>query len=90
MEKIKEEKQFKESVGIDISKLTVDVFIYNKKSHRQFANNQAGFILMQKWIKSETGNNEQIIYCFEHTGWYCILLSHFCNRMICSIVVSIL
>lgn len=77
MEKVKEEKQFKESIGIDVSKLTIDVFIYNKKSHRQFGNNQAGFAMMQKWINSEMGNCKEAIYCFEHTGWYCILLSHF-------------
>jgi transposase len=77
MEKIKEQKSFKESVGIDISKLTIDVFIYNKKAHRQFDNNKTGFTMMQKWIRSETGNTKEVIYCFEHTGWYCILLSHF-------------
>lgn len=77
MEKNKEAKQFIESVGIDVSKLTLDVFIYNKKEHRQFANSQKGFNAIQKWIKSEVGNLKDVIYCFEHTGWYCILLSHF-------------
>jgi len=32
---------------------------------------------MQKWVKSEGNNFGDLIYCFEHTGWYCILLSHF-------------
>lgn len=80
MEKIKEEKQFKESVGIDVSKLTLDVFIYNKKEHRQFSNTEKGFVEMQKWINSEIGNTQDAIYCFEHTGWYCILLSHFLQK----------
>ena len=77
MEKIKEVKYFIESVGIDVSKLTLDVFLYNKKIHSQFANTRKGFISMQKWIKSEMCNLNDLIYCFEHTGWYCILLSHF-------------
>lgn len=77
MKKTKEEKQFVESVGIDVSKLTLDVFIYNKKEHRQFNNNEKGFEAMQKWIKAEAGSLDKVIYCFEHTGWYCILLSHF-------------
>ena len=77
MEKIKEVKLFIESVGIDVSKLTLDVFLYNKKLHYQFANTPKGFIGMQKWIKSEMGSLDNLIYCFEHTGWYCILLSHF-------------
>lgn len=77
MEKNKEEKQFIESVGIDVSKLTLDVFLYNKKEHKQFANTGKGFVAMQKWIKAEVSDLEEVIYCFEHTGWYCVLLSQF-------------
>lgn len=77
MEKIKEVKQVVESVGIDVSKLTIDVFLYNKKNHRQFSNNAKGFIAMQNWVKKELGSLNDLIYCFEHTGWYCLLLSHF-------------
>ena len=77
MEKIKTENNYVESVGIDVSKLTLDVSLYNKKSHHQFSNSPKGFIAMQKWVQSEAGNLSQLIYCFEHTGWYCILLSHF-------------
>lgn len=77
MEKIKQEKWFVESVGVDVSKLTLDVFLYNKKKHHQFSNNAKGFVAMQKWIKAELGNLKELIYCFEHTGWYCLLLSHF-------------
>ena len=72
-----EPKQFIESVGIDVSKHTLDVFLYNKKQHQVFPNSQKGFIAVGKWIKSELGNSEDILYCFEHTVWYCILLSHF-------------
>jgi len=78
MEKNREEKQFIESVGIDVSKLTLDVFLYNKKEHREFANSAKGFVAMQKWIRS-TLSEGKAIYCFEHTGWYCILLSQFLN-----------
>ena len=77
MEQSKKEKVFIESVGIDVSKLTLDVFIYNKKQHRQFANSHKGFMAIEKWVKEEVGNLQEVIYCFEHTGWYCVLLSHF-------------
>lgn len=77
MEKIKAKKQYVECVGIDVSKLTLDVSLYNKKKHHQFANSTKGFVAMQKWVQSEAGSLDQLIYCFEHTGWYCILLSHF-------------
>ena len=76
METTNDFNQFEESVGIDVSKLTLDVFICNKKLHQQFSNSQKGFLAMHKWIKREVINAE-VIYCFEHTGWYCILLSHF-------------
>lgn len=68
--------RFKESVGIDVSKLTLDVFLYNKNRHRQFANSQKGFVAMKKWAESEIGSSD-VIYCFEHTGWYCVFLSQF-------------
>ena len=80
MEKSRKEKQFIESAGIDVSKLTLDVFLYNKKEHRQFANTGKGFTAMQKWIKKELGSLKEVIYCFEHTGWYCIQLSHFLHE----------
>lgn len=76
MENVKRENQFIDSIGIDVSKLTLDVFIYNRKQHQQFSNSQKGFVAMQKWIKAEVKESE-VIYCFEHTGWYCVLLSHF-------------
>lgn len=77
MEKIKAEKHYVDSVGIDVSKLTLDVFLYKLEKHRQFANSASGFAAMQKWISSKFGSLDELIYCFEHTGWYCILLSHF-------------
>jgi transposase len=80
MKKIKVVKEFMESVGIDVSKLTIDVFLYNKQLHRQFENSEKGFEQMQKWIKIQVGSESPLIYCFEHTGWYCILLSHFLHN----------
>jgi transposase len=77
MKKTKEKRMIAESIGIDVSKLTLDVFLYNKKSHRQFENSKKGFVTMQKWIQSESGNLNELIYCFEHTGWYCIQLCQF-------------
>lgn len=77
---MKKEKEIKESVGIDVSKLTLDVFIYTKRIHKQFLNNKKGFEGLLKWVKQETKNTEEVIWCFEHTGWYCVLLSHFMHE----------
>lgn len=74
---MKKEKDIKESVGIDVSKLTLDVFIYTKQVHKQFLNTKKGFESLFNWVKQETKNTEELIWCFEHTGWYCVLLSHF-------------
>ncbi|MCD8041844.1 MAG: hypothetical protein LUE99_04095 [Bacteroides sp.] len=47
-------------VGIDVSKKTIDVVYYDRKRqkmceeiHRQFSNDQSGFILMRKWFKGK-------------------------------------
>lgn len=80
MQKEKVEKDFIESVGIDVSKLTIDVYLYNMKLHRQFENSEKGFEQMQQWIITKVGSEYPLIYCFEHTGWYCILLSHFLHN----------
>ncbi len=77
---MKKEREIKESVGIDVSKLTLDVFIYTKQIHKQFLNNKKGFESLINWIKQETKNTEEVIWCFEHTGWYCVLLSHFMHQ----------
>lgn len=77
---MKKLKVFKESVGIDISKLTMDVCIYTKDLHKQFSNNLKGFESMLKWVKRESQITKEIIWCFEHTGWYCVLLSHFMHE----------
>lgn len=77
---MKKGKEIKESVGIDVSKLTLDVFIYTKRIHKQFLNSKKGFIALLKWVMQETGDTKAVIWCFEHTGWYCLLLSHFMSE----------
>lgn len=74
---MKKLKEITESIGIDVSKATLDLFIHTKQLHKQFLNNKKGFAELLKWVKKEVNNLEETIWCFEHTGWYCILLSHF-------------
>ena len=70
-------KKFIETAGIDISKLTIDVYLHQMRIHRQFANNKTGFKMLLKWICSLKLNPREVLFCFEHTGWYCILLSYY-------------
>lgn len=66
----------KEFIGIDVSKLTLDVHLYFNKSHKVFSNDESGFKSMTKWIKQLVkGNDCSTKYCFEHTGIYSMALS---------------
>lgn len=70
-------KNVKETIGIDVSKLTLDVYLHNAKQHQQFSNDRKGYLKILSWLKSKQLGKEDVFYCFEHTGWYCILLSFF-------------
>lgn len=74
---MKKKNEIKESVGIDVSKLTIDVFLHHKGTHVQLPNNSIGFKTMLGWVKKQAGDLKGLIWCFEHTGWYCVLLSQF-------------
>jgi transposase len=72
---MKEEKQIQRCyIGIDVSKLTVDVCIVNANglnSYLQFENNLSGFKKMETWLNG-TGcfSFDQSLFCMEHTGVY--------------------
>jgi transposase len=70
-------KNVKETVGIDVSKLTLDVFLHTSQLHQQFTNDLKGYTKIMKWLKSKKITLEEVLFCFEHTGWYCIMLSYF-------------
>jgi len=61
----------KEIIGIDVSKLTIDVCIQSTQQVLQFKNNNTGFKQMLKWgFKNTTFAKEEILIVFEHTGMY--------------------
>ena len=68
-------------VGIDISKLTIDVVLFSGEDHSNyhhqvFSNDYTGFDKMEKWIRSLTDTAlEKILFCCEHTGLYAGLFS---------------
>jgi transposase len=70
----------KEVIGIDVSKLTLDVFIHSLKYHFIVSNNPAGFSkLLQVIWKELPGNKENLFFCFEDTGKYSLPLCIFLN-----------
>jgi len=70
--------KFKESLGIDVSKKTLDVMLHCKGVHRQFDNTTKGHKALIVWMKKQTGLTlEQVLICFEHTGLYSLPLAVF-------------
>lgn len=61
-------------IGIDVSKLTLDVSIIGfdgSVSHEQFENGTIGFNKMNEWLKSNVNFNYACaLFCMEHTGLY--------------------
>lgn len=62
-------------IGIDISKLTIDVSHLDDEGEligvKEFSNNMAGFNRMLQWIKIKLLEGKPL-FCLEHTGIYCL------------------
>ena len=70
-------KKVTETIGIDVSKLTLDLYVRTTKVHKQFSNDLKGFKQIVNWTSKQKINLEETLFCFEHTGWYCLMLSYF-------------
>ena len=74
---------FKFYVGIDVSKLTLDVAFINRAQseaimHTQVSNDDSGISQLQQWLQStESFDLKQTLFCMEHTGLYNYPLLHF-------------
>ncbi|GAA3599942.1 IS110 family transposase [Flavivirga amylovorans] len=73
--------KIKETVGIDISKLTLDVRIHSSQVFDVFENTLKGYGKMLKWVRKNTRYlNSETIFVFEHTGLYSYGLSVFLSK----------
>jgi len=70
-------RNYSESLGLDISKLHFDAVLYQKKLHRQFENNPCGFKALGKWIRGHKYSWDNILVCFENTGYYSLDISYY-------------
>ncbi|MCF8360485.1 MAG: IS110 family transposase [Prolixibacteraceae bacterium] len=60
-----------EVIGIDVSKLVVDVRIQTTQDYQQFENSANGFKKMCNWVsRSSAISKVETLYVFEHTGMY--------------------
>jgi transposase len=74
-------KNFKEFIGIDISKLKFDVRIHSNQLASVFDNNTPGFTKMINWIsKNSSCKKEEILFALEHTGLYSLPISIFLSE----------
>ncbi len=73
-------KNVKETIGIDVSKRTIDAFLYTRNQHKQFTNDIHGFKKMITWVSATKLKANDLLFCFEHTGWYCLVLSFFLHE----------
>ena len=70
----KEEEIQKVFIGIDVSKLTIDVSIIThqgEQDYHQFENNLKAFKEMEIWLKRKKRFSfQESLFCMEHTGLY--------------------
>jgi len=70
--------KFKDFIGIDISKKTLDVYIYSSKTSEVFENSNSGFKKLVNRVEASTNIlAKEAIFIFEHTGIYSNNLSLF-------------
>ena len=70
-------KKVTQTIGIDVSKLTLDIYVRTSNVHKRFSNDTKGFKQIISWAAKQKINLEETLFCFEHTGWYCLMLSYF-------------
>lgn len=71
----------KNYVGIDVSKLSFDVFIRESRAHKQFKNDTVGFDHLATWLTKQVGHSlDSVLVCFEHTGLYSLPLALFLEK----------
>jgi len=67
-------KKYKEVVGIDVSKKTLDAYCYQTQVHKEFVNDLVGYKSLLKWVLKQT-KEVNVFYCFENTGYYSLKLA---------------
>ena len=66
---------FANSIGIDVSKKTLDLYDHLLQQFIQVPNNAGGFKELLKWVKKNNGELPKVLFCFEHTGMYSLPLA---------------
>ena len=75
-------------IGIDVSKLTLDVAFCqqanpNQFCYQRFDNNLSGFKGLLKWLSKQKVDSQASLFCMEHTGHYTLALCCFLQDSHC-------
>lgn len=66
-------------IGVDVSKLTLDVWVHGTRNHIRIANNAEGFKQLMAWLKSLNIAFCNCWFVMEYTGGYEYRLVQFCQ-----------
>ncbi len=66
-------------IGVDVSKLTLDVSVDGKRNHIRVANSSEGFKQLMAWLKSLSISLSDCWFVMEYTGGYEYRLVQFCQ-----------
>ena len=71
-----------EILGVDVSKSSLDCFLYHSQLPMQTtSNNEKGFKLISKWLKKQIGKDlSQLMVVMEHTGIYTWQLEQYLHK----------
>lgn len=74
--------EFRNFIGIDISKNTFDFALIKDNNlslliSDEVSNDHSGVVKLEEFLKKQGLNMEETLFCMEHTGIYCRLLSHY-------------
>ena len=70
--------KIKETIGIDVSKATLDVFIHSTNQKNVFENQYKGHVKLVDWVlRNSKSDKENMLFVFEHTGLYSHNISDF-------------
>jgi transposase len=74
--------EFRNFIGIDISKITFDFALVKDNDlslliSDEVSNDHSGIVKLEEFLKKQGLNMEETLFCMEHTGIYCRLLSQY-------------
>ena len=73
--------KIKDTIGIDVSKLTLDAHMHSTKETATFENSKKGFARLIKWAYQKSKEpREHILFAFEHTGLYSEKLGEYLTK----------